>query len=126
MILDLVPGWTMELDRGPGWLFVRLRGTAPFDAQGIGVADRVVKLLEQEFGHRVVVELDDVDMLRSELVGELVRLHKRVCSRDGLMRVSGLSDSNYEVLRTNRLHHRFPRFHSRADAVMGTRPCQPR
>ena len=126
MILDLAPGWSVELDRGPGWLFVRLRGEPPYDAQGIGIADRVWKLLEQEFGHRIVLEMDDVELLRSPLIGELVLLHKRVCSRDGLMRLSGLSDSNYEVLRTNRLHHRFPRFRSRSEAVMGYRPSQPR
>jgi len=126
MILDLAPGWTVELDRGPGWLFVRLRDSDLSGAQGIHLADHVWKLLEQEFTHRVVMELDDIDLLRSSLVGELILLHKRVSSRHGVMRVSGLSESNYEVLRTNRLHHRFPRFQNREDAVMGDRPAQPR
>jgi hypothetical protein len=126
VFLDLAPGWAVELDRGPGWLFVRLKGDDPSDMQEIDLADRVWKLLEQEFGHRIVVELDDIGLLRSQLIGELVHLHKLVCEHHGVMRVSGLSDRNYEVLRTNRLHHRFPRFQSRTDAVMGYRPSQPR
>ena len=126
MNLDLAPGWTAELDRGPGWLFVRLQGSTPFDTQGIDLADKVWQLLEQEFGHRLVLELDDVELLRSHLLGELVRLHKRICARDGVMRLSGLSDSNYEVLCSSRLQHRFPRFQNREEAVMGYRPTKPR
>ena len=126
MILDLAPGWTVELDRGPGWLFVRLRGADLYDAREIDLADRVWGLLEQEFGHRIVLEMDDIDLLRSQLIGELVHLHKLVCSHHGVMRVSGLSDQNYDVLRTNCLHHRFPRFRSRTEAVMGCRPSKPR
>ena len=126
MILDLAPGCAVELDRGPGWLFVRLQGTSPRDLEGVDFAERIWQLLEQEFGHRVVLELDAIELLQSSLVGELVLLHKRVCTRDGVMRVCGLSDSNYEVLRTNRLHHRFPRFQTREEAVMGNHPKQPR
>jgi hypothetical protein len=126
VILDLAPGWSVELDRGPGWLFVHVRRPATNDPAGIDLAERVWKLLEQEFGSRLVLELDEIGLLRSHLVGELVRLHKRITSRDGVMRVCGLSDNNYEVLRTSQLHQRFPRFRNREEAVMGYRPTKPR
>ena len=126
MILDLAPGWSVELDRGPGWLFVRPHTRMTDDLASIDLANQVWQLLEREFGHRVVLEMDDVGLLRSHLVGELVRLHKRVTSHEGLMRVCGLSDGNYEVLRTTQLHHRFPRYRDREEAVMGQRPTKPR
>ena len=126
MNLDLAPGWSADLERGPDWLFVRLHGSLPFDTQGMDLADRVWKMLEQGLAHRLVLELDEIDLLRSHLIGELVRLHKRVCSRQGVMRVSGLSDSNYDVLKASRLHYRFPRYGTREEAVRGYRPNQPR
>lgn len=126
MNLDLAPGWHVELERGPDWLFVRLKGEPPFDAEGMDLAERVWRMVEQEGAHRVLIELDDIDLLRSPLLGELVRLHKRVASRDGIFRVSGLSQQNYDVLRSSGLHHRLPCYRNRADAVMGFRPTKPR
>jgi anti-anti-sigma regulatory factor len=83
-------------------------------------------MLDNEFANRVVLELDDLDLLRSPLVSELLRLYKRVSSRDGVMRICGLSDNNYEVLCTSRLNERFPRYHDREEAVMCSRPAKPR
>jgi anti-anti-sigma regulatory factor len=114
------------LDRGPDWLFVRLQAEEPYDSQGTALAERVWQLLEQEFAHRLVVEMDDVELLRSHLIGELVLLHKRVCANHGIMRLSGLSDRNYDVLRSSRLHDRFPRYFTREEAVMAYRPTKPR
>jgi anti-anti-sigma factor len=125
--VDLAPGWTVELDRGPDWLFARLHGPTSSDAEGVPLAERLVAMLDNEFVHRIVLELDEIELLRSPLLGELVRLHKRVCSRDGVMRICGLSDSNYEVLRSSRLHDRFPRYTTREEAVLGyRRPNKPR
>ena len=89
---ELGSGWAVEIDRGPDWLFVSLRGQAPFDAVGVDLAERVWQLFDQEFVNRLVLEMDRVPMLRSELVGELVRLHSRITSQGGVMRISGLSD----------------------------------
>jgi anti-anti-sigma factor len=114
------------LDRGPDWLFVRLQGEQPYDSQGADLAERVWKLLEQEFAHRLVLDLEDVELLRSSLLGELVLLHKRICSQSGVMRICGLSDANYDVLCSSRLNDRFPRYDTRAEAVLGYRPSHPR
>lgn len=40
---------------------------------------------------RVVLELDDVRYLPSWMIGELVRLHKRVSTQGGMLRLSGVS-----------------------------------
>jgi anti-anti-sigma regulatory factor len=126
MMLDLAPGWMMEIDRGPDWLFIRLHGEEPFDCDGVDLAGRLWQVLDQEFTHRLVLELEEVRLLRSHFVGELVRLHKRLQSQGGMLRLSGLSESNYQVLCSSRLADRFPKYQSREDAVMGYRPAKPR
>ena len=82
--------------------------------------------MQQHFAHRIVLELDDMLLLRSRLVGELVSLHKQVDSNDGLMRICGLSDRNQKVLQSMHLADRFPPYANREAAVMGNRPTQPR
>jgi anti-anti-sigma factor len=74
----------------------------------------------------VVVELEDLTLLRSWLIGQLINLHKRVTAQGGTMRIAGLSDDNQEVLRMCRLEDRFPQYPSRANAVMGWRPMKAR
>jgi anti-anti-sigma factor len=125
MLLELAPEWTLDIDRGPDWLFIRLR--PPHGDMGeFPLAEMIWQRLEQCFCYRVVLELDDVTMLRSWIIGELVRLHKRVMTQGGMMRLSGLSSANEAVLRICRMNERFPAYRNRTDAVMGYRPPQPR
>ena len=119
MEYELSDGCKMELDRGPDWLFVRISklGNSPRD-----LAESLCQLLDREFAHRLVLELDNVTSVQSEFVGQLVALHQRVKSNGGLMRICGLSDENQAVLRTSRLASYFPHYRSRQEAVMGDRP----
>ncbi|MCU0878193.1 MAG: STAS domain-containing protein [Pirellulaceae bacterium] len=126
MLLAVTPDWSLDIDRGPDWLFVRLRPPRQGDTGEIPLAEMIWERLEQEFCHRVVLELDDVTFLRSWLVGQLVLLHKRVASHEGMMRLCGVSRANEDVLRACRLDGRFPAYRNRTDAVMGHRPPQPR
>jgi anti-anti-sigma factor len=126
MLLELAPRWTMELERGPGWLYVRLRGPQDGDAEGAHLAERLWDLLRREFTDRLVLELDELPLLRSCFVGELLRLHMRVTASGGLLRVCGLSDDCQDVLRASRLGSRFPQYRDRAEAVMACAPRKPR
>jgi anti-anti-sigma factor len=126
MLLDLAPGWSMDLDRGPDWLFVRLRPPERGLNVEVDLAESIWEMLEQSFCTRLVLEMDEVPMLRSWMIGQIVMLHKRIYANGGMMRLSGLSDANQEVLRMSRLSDRFPQFRCRTDAVMGHRPTQPR
>lgn len=126
MLLELAPEWTMDLDRGPDWLFIRLRPPRHGDTGEIALAEMIWQKLEQCFCYRVVLELDDVTFLRSWLLGEIVRLHKRVTTQGGMVRLCGVSNANQDVLRICRLADRFPAYRNRTDAVMGYRPPQPR
>ena len=122
MLLELAPAWSMELDRGPDWLFIKLQPPRSGDMAEIRLAEMVWQQLEQCFCHRVVIELDEVGYLRSWMIGELVRLHKRVTTQGGMLRLSGVSPEAETVLRICRLGDRFPAYRSRTEAVMGHRP----
>ena len=126
MLLDLAPGWTMDLDRGPDWLFVRLRQPKHPTTLEVELAEPVWDALEQAFSYRLVLELEELQLMRSWTIGELVKLHKRITAHGGTMRLSGLSDANQSVLRMCRLDGCFPQYRDRHDAVMGHRPGQPR
>jgi anti-anti-sigma factor len=125
-MLPLANGWQMEVDRGPGWVFVRLEGDEGNGWQGGGLAAALWNVMQQHLTNRLILEMDHVAMLRSSLLGELVMLHKRIHNNGGLLRLSGLSDSNRKVLQCSRLEDVLPVFACREAAVMGYRPHQPR
>ena len=126
MATQMASPWTFALERGPDWLFIRVGAPDNGDAEGFPLADEIWQLMQQQFARRVVLDLSQLKILRSVVIGQLVQLHKRVYTHDGLMRVAGLSDDNYSVLVACRLHDRFPHYHTPEEAVMGHCPTQPR
>ena len=126
-------GWRYEVNRGPDWIFVRLR---PCDDGGVdssaSLADRLWSVLDQCFTYRLVLELDEVPIMQSYLIGQLVQLAKRISAQGGMLRLCGLSPANQEVIRLCRLDGCLPLYGSRSDAVMGRStianrmPAQPR
>jgi anti-anti-sigma factor len=120
-------GWELDVERGPDWLLVRPRLLSDEAESAPPLAEQIWGLLEQHMTHRLVLELDGLNFLGSYLVGQLVWLHKRICTHGGLMRICGLSPANQEVLHICRLDGRFPQYHDRTEAIMGDyRPGQPR
>ena len=111
------------VDRGPDWLFVRLR---PDRERLDDIADRLWALMNQHFIHRLVLEMDEVDFLPSVLMGQLVMLHKRVLQHDGALRLCGLSGQCAEALHLCRLDQALPHFDCREDAVHGFVFAKPR
>ena len=111
------------VDRGPDWLFVRLRP----DYQNLeSVADRLWKLMNQQFVHRLVLEMQEVDFLPSVLMGQLVMLQKRVLQQDGALRLCGLTPECAQALHLCRLDQALPHFDCREDAVHGFACPKPR
>ena len=90
------------------------------------LADRLWTLLQREFTHRLVLEMDDLPLLRSALLGELIQLHERITAEGGLLRLCGLSNDCRQVLCSSRLSDRFPHYGNRTEAVMGLVPRKPR
>jgi len=120
------PSWTMDVERGPDWLFLRLHSPKKESRDCRGVAEQVWEVMQQHFARRVVLELQEVKALNSRLIGQLVLLQKRICAGGGTMRICGLSDANRDALQIVRLNERLPCYCNREDAVMGYRPKQPR
>ena len=119
-MLALAPGWEMDVDRGPGWLLVKLRSPDPDACDAPPLADELWSLLSRHFVYRLALELDEVELLHSHLLGQLVLLDKRVRERGGMMRLCGLSSFNQRVLRLHGLDVRFPLYDDREEAVMGS------
>jgi anti-anti-sigma factor len=92
----------------------------------LDLAEQVWALLEQNMTHRLVLELDDIGLLFSDVVGQLVLLQKRISNQGGLMRLCGVSANNKRVLETCRLGGYLPQYADRTQAVMGERPIKPR
>ena len=111
------------VDRGPDWLFVRLH---PDEAHLDDIADRLWSLLNQHFIHRLVLEMDDVKFLPSQLIGQLVMLQKRVLQHEGALRLCGLTSSCAEALHFCRLDRALPNFDCREDAVHGCHVVKPK
>ena len=125
-MVQIAQGWELDVERGPNWLFVRPHCLSTSATEMPPLAEQVWGLLEQQFTHNLVLELQEIEFLGSYLIGQLVWLHKRVHTHGGLMRICGLSAAAQEVLHQCRLDSRFPQFNTRTDAVMGYRPMQPR
>jgi anti-anti-sigma factor len=125
--ISLARGWDLDVERGPDWLFVRPHRWSPTALDSPSFAEQVWSILEQNFTHRLVLEIGDFDRLDSHLIGELLWLYERIHGRDGMMRICGLSSSNQDLLHQCRLEERFRLYRDREEAVMGdARPAQPR
>ena len=122
----LAHSWRFRLDRGPNWLFVRLQPDGSNGCDETELAQRVAELMDQHFTDRLVLEMYDVDLPTSLLLGQIVKLHKQVHARGGLMRMCGASPFTRDVLTISRLDTRIPLFADRFEAVRGGLPHKPR
>jgi anti-anti-sigma factor len=123
-MIETVSSWELDVDRGPNWLFVKVRGPKEASLDASRLAERVWALLQEHFTDRLILELDEIGFLSSSFVGQLVLLHKRIALHGGLMRLCGLSSRSQEVLHCCRLDEQFSCYHNREEAVMGI--CSPR
>lgn len=113
--------WELEVDRGPDWLFVKVCVPKNFRGEDPPLADLVWEQLQQHFVYRLALELDDVPLMHSFLLGQLVILQKRIAEHGGVMRVCGLSPMNQRVLEMHGLDHEMPNYGDRTEAVMAPR-----
>lgn len=125
-MLAIAPGWDLEVERGPDWLLVRIL-KQPEAPDAPPLADEVWEQLCRHFTYRLVLELNQIPVLNSHLIGQLVQLYKRIREHDGVIRICGLSAYNRQVLHTCNLDGHFPDYQDRVEAVLGARrPRQPR
>jgi anti-anti-sigma factor len=115
---EVCADWDVAVERGPDWLFVRLH-PGSFEPEHVG--EKVWSLADRHFIYRVVLEMEDVEMLPSWLIGQLVVLQKRLLQRGGAMRLCALNDNCAEALHFCRLDQALPTYECREDAVKGLR-----
>ena len=121
-MLGVSSGWTVDVERGPDWLFVRLGAPTDGECDVSLLADSVWSVVKQHFVYRVVLECDSLGMFDSAMVAQIVGLHRRLQKQSGVLRLCGLSDRNQEMLKACRLDGLFPQFRSRSQAVLAHRP----
>ena len=108
-----------DLDRSPESLFFRVRASTDLRETTSSLAERIWNTARQQAIYHMVVELDGGLFLSSELVGQILRIHKRAYQNGGILRLCGLSDTNYQVLQIAMLGDRLFNFRDREAAVMG-------
>lgn len=120
MAIHNVDGLELNVDRGPNWLFVKLRsrGTTPNAVSQL--AEKLWSIASRHFIYRLVLELDDLDEMPSGLMGQLVLLQERLARCSGALRICGLSQECEETLQNCHLHVSLPNHSSREEAVMGS------
>jgi anti-anti-sigma factor len=114
-----VDGLELNVDRGPNWLFVRLR--AKEDAKGSvpQIADKLWSISSRHFIYRLVLELEGLEEMPSGMMGQLVLLQSRLAQCGGALRICGLSPECEESLHSCHLDSALPNHASREAAVMG-------
>jgi hypothetical protein len=112
--------WSVSIDRGPDWLFIRLE--PPRRLGDDAVVDRldhhVWQTIREHGAHRVVIELDRVQAIDEGLIDMIAAIGTRVRDDGGILRVCGLSRPNLDRLRRSTTAAEVPHFASRAEAVV--------
>ncbi len=122
----LVAQWTLEVDRGPDGLWVRIVGPACKALDSPSLADSLWSLLERHFVYRLVLDVAELDVCDDCLVEQLTYLYERISQHDGMLRLCGLSPGNRKALDKCELKGRIPCYRDREEAVMGGCPIKPR
>lgn len=93
--------------------FIRLGGTLFGDSSEVGFA----KLLDETSHAQVIVNLSDVQLLRSTEVGTLIKAQRAAKSRSGQLRLCCLSEPVSQLLSNLRLDKSFDIYETEEAAV---------
>jgi hypothetical protein len=113
-------GLELNVDRGPNWLFVKLRnktaprGTVPH------IADKLWAISTRHFIYRLVVEMDELEQLPASWMDELTELQQRLSECGGALRICGMSPECEETASVRPRDSSLTNHPSRVDAVLGS------
>ena len=124
--MQLAQGWSVAVDRGPDWLFVTLQCNDPARSEPTELAENLWELGQCHLVNRIVLDLHQLPVLSSALLGQLALLSKRMHNTQGVLRLCGVPASGEELIRTATMERLFPCYADRDSAVRGERPRQPR
>jgi anti-anti-sigma factor len=119
MSIHNVDGLELNVDRGPNWLFVKLKAKEDAHEDVPRIADKLWSISSRHFIYRLVLELEDLDEMPSGMMGQLVMLQERLAQCGGALRICGLSPVCEEALHNCQLDSALPNHASREQAVMG-------
>ena len=120
MAIHVVDGLELNVDRGPNWLFVKLRAKDKNKLEVPQIADKLWSISSRHFIYRLVLELEELEELQSGLMGQLVMLQERLAQCGGALRICGLSPECEEMLHSCHLDTALPNHATRTEAVMGS------
>lgn len=112
-------GCELDVQRGPDWLIIRVGRWEMGADDALPLSDQIWTMVENHLTYRVVLELDQIQVLNSRLIGQLIRLYQRIREHDGLLRICGLSPYNRRVLHQCALDDRFRDYETPQEAVLG-------
>jgi len=126
-MLKVIPGWELDVDRGPDCLLVKVRKPRR-SAGDLAPLDEVLwSILDQHFVYRLVLELDEIKSLNDEILAQLLALRDRIAERGGMMRIWGLTPQNRRLLLARQVNDRLVPYHDLEAAVMASAaPRRPR
>ena len=119
MSIHNVDGLELNVDRGPNWLFVKLKAKEDAHREVPRIADKLWSISSRHFIYRLVLELEDLDKMPSGMMGQLVMLQERLSQCGGALRICGLSPECEEEMHNCQLDSALPNHASREQAVMG-------
>lgn len=117
-MLQLCPGWHATVERGPNCLFVRMEDSETQPAPG-KIAENLWSLMQAHSTDRLVLELDQVRLMRSAFLGELLTLRRTIAENGGILRICGLNEDNRRTTKTARIDQVIPLYRTRSEAVRG-------
>lgn len=119
MVTHAIEGFKLTVDRGPNWLFIKLRPNRRFAADVVHVADELWSIASRHFIYRLVLELEELRQMPADLVDQLVILQERLLQCDGSLRICGLSADCAKKLREVQLDAALPNYATRQAALLG-------
>lgn len=119
MAKHVVDGFQLHVDRGPNWIFIKLRQDRRTRCEYSNFADQLWGIASRHFIYRVVLELDELDTLGPEITEQLVVLQDRLAQCGGALRICGLPHDCAKVLEKRHLDVALPNYATRHDAVLG-------
>ena len=109
-MLATVVGYEFDVDRGPDWLYIRIRNVATDSSPSVSLArlpgsfaKQVREVIEKHFTYRLVLDLHGLPELDSQLIGEIVQLDELILRHDGVLRICGLTPVGRAMLEVCRL-----------------------
>jgi len=116
-MLATAAGYEFDVDRGPDWLWIRVRSVESGSLPLASLAEQLQELIEKHFVYRIVLELHRVPELSSQLIGELVQLDRYILDHDGVLRVCGLTPESRAMLEMCGLDDLCLEYETREEAI---------